>query len=50
MLSQDARDIIYNGLWKQNPGLVQILGMCPTLAISNNVVNALSLGLATAGR
>ena len=48
MLSQDARDIIYNGLWKQNPGLVQILGMCPTLAISNNVVNALSLGLATA--
>ena len=48
MLSQDARDIIYNGLWKQNPGIVQILGMCPTLAISNNVVNALSLGLATA--
>ena len=47
MISQDVRDIIYNGLWKQNPGLVQILGMCPTLAISNNVVNALSLGLAT---
>jgi electron transport complex protein RnfE len=48
MISEDVRDIIYNGLWKQNPGLVQILGMCPTLAISNNVVNALSLGLATA--
>jgi electron transport complex protein RnfE len=48
MISQETRDIIYNGLWKQNPGLVQILGMCPTLAISNNVVNALSLGLATA--
>ena len=48
MISQDVRDIIYNGLWKQNPGLVQILGMCPTLAISNNIVNALSLGLATA--
>jgi electron transport complex protein RnfE len=47
MISQDVRDIIYNGLWKQNPGLVQILGLCPTLAISNNVVNALSLGLAT---
>ena len=47
MISQDVRDIIYNGLWKQNPGIVQILGLCPTLAISNNVVNALSLGLAT---
>jgi electron transport complex protein RnfE len=47
MISQELRDIVYNGLWKQNPGLVQILGMCPTLAISNNVVNALSLGLAT---
>jgi electron transport complex protein RnfE len=36
-----------NGLWKQNPGVVQLLGLCPLLAISNNVVNALSLGLAT---
>jgi electron transport complex protein RnfE len=46
-LSQETRDIIFNGLWKQNPGVVQILGLCPLLAISNNVVNALSLGLAT---
>ncbi len=36
-----------NGLDKQNAGLVQLLGLCPLLAISNNVVNALSLGLAT---
>jgi electron transport complex protein RnfE len=36
-----------NGLWKQNPGIVQLLGLCPLLAISNNAVNALSLGLAT---
>lgn len=36
-----------NGLWKQNPGVVQLLGLCPLLAISSNVVNALSLGLAT---
>lgn len=42
------RTLITNGLWKQNPGVVQILGMCPLLAISSNVVNALSLGLATA--
>ncbi|MDP2833678.1 MAG: Rnf-Nqr domain containing protein, partial [Pseudomonadota bacterium] len=47
MFSQETRDILYNGLWKQNPGIVQILGLCPLLAISSNVVNALSLGLAT---
>lgn len=47
MISSETRDIIVNGLWKQNPGIVQLLGLCPLLAISNNVVNALSLGLAT---
>lgn len=47
MISREARDIIVNGLWKQNPGLVQLLGLCPLLAISNSVVNSLSLGLAT---
>ncbi len=41
------RDIVVNGLWKQNSALVQLLGMCPLLAISNNVVNAVGLGLAT---
>lgn len=44
----DYREIIVNGLWKQNPSMIQILGMCPLLAISTNVVNALGLGLATA--
>lgn len=39
--------LAHNGLWKQNAGVVQLLGLCPLLAISNNVVNALSLGLAT---
>lgn len=47
MFSQETRDIVSNGLWKQNPGIVQLLGLCPLLAISSNVVNALSLGLAT---
>ncbi len=42
------REIIINGLWKQNTGIVQLLGLCPLLAISNSVVNAVSLGLATA--
>jgi electron transport complex protein RnfE len=42
------REIIVNGLWKQNPGVVQILGMCPTLAVTSSVVNGVSLGFATA--
>lgn len=41
------RDILTNALWQQNPGLVQLLGMCPLLAMSNSVVNALGLGIAT---
>ncbi|MCC5857051.1 MAG: electron transport complex subunit E [Ectothiorhodospiraceae bacterium] len=35
------------GLWTNNPGLVQLLGLCPLLAVSNSVINALGLGLAT---
>jgi H+/Na+-translocating ferredoxin:NAD+ oxidoreductase subunit E len=42
------REIFGNGLWKQNPALVQILGMCPTLAVTSTMVNGVSLGLATA--
>lgn len=41
------RDIAHNGVWRQNTGLVQILGLCPILAISTTAVNAVSLGLAT---
>lgn len=41
------KEIFHNGLWKQNPGVAQLLGLCPLLAISNTTVNALSLGLAT---
>jgi len=48
MTLQEIRDIFYNGLWKQNTGLVQLLGLCPLLAVSSTVVNAVSLGLATA--
>jgi electron transport complex protein RnfE len=35
------------GLWHNNPGLVQLLGICPLLAITNTVVNGIGLGLAT---
>lgn len=41
------REVLENGVWKQNPGIVQLLGLCPLLAISTTVVNALGLGLAT---
>lgn len=38
-----------NGLWDQNPGLVQLLGLCPLLAVTSTFVNGLGLGLATLG-
>ena len=41
-------EVIENGLWKQNPGVVQLLGLCPTLAMTTSMVNGFSLGLATA--
>jgi len=44
----DYSKIVKNGLWTQNTGVVQLLGMCPLLAISTSVVNALGLGIATA--
>ncbi len=40
-------DIISNGLWKNNPATVQLLGLCPLLAVTNTTTNALGLGLAT---
>lgn len=44
----EYKAIIQNGLWKQNPGTVQLLGLCPTLAVTSTAVNGLSLGIATA--
>lgn len=41
------REIVQNGLWKQNSILAQVLGLCPLLAVSNTLVNGVSLGLAT---
>jgi len=43
----DAMHAFTNGLWKQNPVFVMVLGMCPTLAITNSVRNAIAMGLAT---
>ncbi|GAB5414654.1 MAG: electron transport complex subunit E [Congregibacter sp.] len=41
------RDLSINGLWKNNPAIVQLLGLCPLLAVTGSVVNALGLGIAT---
>ena len=40
-------DRVKNGLWFENPGLVQLLGLCPLLAVTASFVNGLGLGLAT---
>ena len=39
--------IARNGLWNNNQALVALLGLCPLLAVTNNVVNAIGLGIAT---
>lgn len=41
------RRIFNDGLWQQNTGLVVLLGLCPLLAVTGTVVNAVGLGLAT---
>jgi Na+-translocating ferredoxin:NAD+ oxidoreductase subunit E len=43
-----STDEFIKGLWRENPVFVQVLGMCPVLAVSNTAVNALAMGLATA--
>lgn len=39
--------IVRDGLWDNNPGLVQLLGLCPLLAVTGTLVNGLGLGIAT---
>ncbi|MEZ5449592.1 MAG: electron transport complex subunit E [Thiolinea sp.] len=41
------RNIMLDGLWRNNPGLVQLLGLCPLMAVTTNLVNGLGLGIAT---
>ena len=45
--AQGGSEDLVRGLWEQNPVFVQILGMCPALAVSNTAVNALAMGAAT---
>jgi electron transport complex protein RnfE len=43
----EYREIMENGLWNNNQALVALLGLCPLLAVTNNTVNGIGLGLAT---
>lgn len=47
MADVSYRELSLNGLWKNNPAIVQLLGLCPLLAVTGTVVNAIGLGLAT---
>jgi len=48
MSDVNYREIIWSGIWKNNAGIVALLGLCPLLAVSSTVVNGVGLGLATA--
>lgn len=41
------KQILTDGLWNNNPGLIQFLGICPLLAVSNTFINGVGLGAAT---
>ncbi len=42
-----STDEFLKGLWRENPVFVQVLGMCPVLAVTNSAINALAMGMAT---
>ena len=46
-MNESPMSTLREGLWENNPGLVQLLGLCPLLAVTNTFVNGLGLGLAT---
>ena len=43
----EYQDLSVQGIWKNNPALVQLLGLCPLLAVTATVINGLGLGIAT---
>jgi electron transport complex protein RnfE len=47
MTASQFVDRMQTGLWRENPGLVQLLGLCPLLAVTSTFVNGLGLGIAT---
>ncbi len=49
MTSGHFIDRLQTGLWRENPGLVQLLGLCPLLAVTSTFINGFGLGVATLG-
>jgi len=47
METPDYKKLTANGFWHNNPALIQLLGLCPLLAVSSTFINALGLGIAT---
>ena len=47
MTNSNLKQILADGAWRQNTGLVVLLGLCPLLAVTNTLINGLALGLAT---
>lgn len=47
MSETNYKELSLNGLWKNNPAIVQLLGLCPLLAVTGSVINAIGMGLAT---
>jgi electron transport complex protein RnfE len=47
MAEVSYKELSVNGLWKNNPAIVQLLGLCPLLAVTGSVINAIGMGLAT---
>jgi len=47
MRETTAYEDLIRGIWKENPVLVQLLGLCPALAVTNTLPNAIAMGLAT---
>ena len=47
MTDNHLKQILADGAWRQNTGLVVLLGLCPLLAVTNTLINGLALGLAT---
>ncbi len=43
----EYQNLTVQGIWKNNPALVQLLGLCPLLAVTATVINGLGLGIAT---
>jgi len=47
MKKTESREELIKGVWRDNPVFVQVLGMCPMLAVTNSAINAVAMGLAT---